>query len=161
MRRVRKFKYKPTAGMFVAFEATNSSDPDAYDEFTLKSGDEPRGTLITQLNAMSQHVVDLCELPADYAANIQVIGITVTYSDDDIQGLGISALRTLENTDQPMVLNTPHFTRDPYSPTAPSDVGVFSGRCAADLDRLEELIFDYVDGDRAQMDLFGYQEATG
>jgi hypothetical protein len=157
-RRLLKFKYSDD-GIVVRYEQTNDTIGEP-DRFTFESKEEPRKELKDALAAMATHVVDICELTeleSEIIDRITVFGITRTYTvvDDDrlVQGLVISARRSLTNSNSPMMINTPHFTDEPYSVTADPDLGVYSLECGEALHKLTKRIFAYVDGERAQQEL--------
>jgi len=100
---------------------------------------------------MAQYAVKICELPEEY--QLYVLSVSISYSDEDIQGLVITCHRALKYSNAPLIINTPHFSREPYSESADPEASVFSTECADDLDELERLAFAYLDGDRAQTSL--------
>jgi len=160
-RRLLKFKMNDYSGVTIVYERENENLFEVFDEYRIKCADQPRSELVAALGKMAKHVVDMCELPNYTLSSIDVIGLTVTHTavehqEEDVQGVVISGVRRLKNSNAPMIINTPHFTREPLSPDA--DKGVFSFECAIDVDRLEQLVFAYVDGERAQLDLFDEDE---
>jgi hypothetical protein len=149
--RILKYKYKDGVS-FIKYEK-NTKDTKIPEQITLETYDVPLDILPERLQAMARHVTAICELPDTITESLTVIGITITYSGDS-QGLVITALRELENSNSPMVINTPHFTR------TDSDKNVYSTRCGIDLDALVEAIKDFINGDRAQKQLFDFSEYT-
>lgn len=155
-KRLLKFKYKP-GEILVKYEQSNNSTG-VNDTITLESGEEPTGELLQALQQMADHAVEICELPLSMKSGLTVRSITCTYTND-VQGLVITTLRELDNSKSPMVINTPHFTREPYSETDEDEMNLFSFECADDLDTLEKLVFSYINGERAQGQLdFGVQQ---
>ncbi len=144
-RRLLKFKANSDrTEILVKYEIDKNG---AVDIVTLESTEKPAKALFDALQAMDKHMGEIAELPADW--KLTILGVTVT-NTNDVQGLVITATRELENSNAPLCLNTPHFTRQPYSEGDDSGAGIFSFRCAQALDRLEKLVFAYVDGDREQ-----------
>lgn len=144
-RRLLKFKLKDD-DVFVKYERPSDSAA-VPDTVTLESGEAPRVELREAMKALREDIIEMTELPID-EAGLKVIGITYTHGD--YQGVVITALRELDNSNSPLVLNTPHFTSGNDND---SDMNVYSMECAERLDALEELVFAYVDGDRQQQEL--------
>jgi hypothetical protein len=140
-RRLLKFKLKDN-DVLVKYERP-SDDAAVPDTVTLESGEAPRTELRQAMAAMAEHAIDICELPHDW--DLKVIGISRTYGD--FPGVVITALRDLDGSNAPMVINTPHFLED----SEDSDMNVYSIECGESLDELERLIFEYVDGARKQL----------
>jgi hypothetical protein len=154
MRRLLKFKTGSSRTEVLAqYEIDRGNPDDGMDKITLESSEMPSMAVIGALQAMARHMVDIAELPADWLDDLTIIGVTVTHTND-VQGLVITATRKLENSNAPLVLNTPHFTRCSYNEDPVDDKGIFSGDCGDDLDALEKLVFAYVDGgERTQLTL--------
>lgn len=142
-RRLLKFKLKDS-DVFVKYEKPSESAA-IPDTVTLESGEAPRSELRDAMKALRADVVEMTELPID-EDELTVIGVSFTHGDYD--GVVVTALRELENSNAPLVLNTPHFTNDEEA-----DVGVYSMDCQERLDDLESLVFAYVDGERQQLEL--------
>jgi len=94
----------------------------------------------------------LGELPGHWREFLTMRGVTVTWTNG-VQGLVLTALRTLSGSNSPMTINTPHFTRESYNEDDESDMGIFSLECGEDIDYLEAAVFRFVDGARAQQEL--------
>jgi len=119
----------------------------AYPEtITIESSEPPKQELRAALQQMVEHVIDIAELPVAWRDELTVVGVTVTRND--VEGLVITALRDLDGSNSPLVLNTPHFTREERDEN--QETNVYSYECACDLDELERLAFEYADGDRGQ-----------
>ncbi len=150
-RRLLKLKYKQKENLvFVKYEEDRKND--ITDTITLETTDPPRNELVSALQTMAKHLVDIIEAPGSWRDHIVITSVTVTWSND-VQGLVITGLRTLDNSNSPMVINTPHFTRVSYNEESNSDMNIFSYDCGLDLDNLCEYVFRYVDGDRKQLTL--------
>lgn len=113
---------------------------------TIESTEPPRKELNEALQVMVDHVIAMCELPPTWRESLTVRGVTVTRNDVD--GLVITALRDLEGSDSPLVLNTPHFTREGQNEE--QELGIYTFSCGENLDELEKLAFEYADGKRKQ-----------
>lgn len=142
VRELLKLKIKDNE-VFLKYQVTGSGFPETV---TLESTEPPRKELRDALQKMVDHVVDLCELPPSWREDMTVRSVTVTHNDVD--GLVITALRDLDNSNAPMVVNTPHFTRSGRDEN--QEPGIYSCDCGRDLDELERLALEYADGRRQQ-----------
>lgn len=149
-RRLRKLRWAP-GEMTIRYDRVNVATK-LMDTYTLESAETPLGELEHALQGMAEHVVEICELPEEMVSDLTVRSVSVSYNADGVQGLIVTALRDLENSNTPMLINTPHFSREAYSETA-GDANVFSPKCGRDLDRLERCAFAYIDGERSQKEL--------
>ena len=149
-RRLLKFKYKPKDDLvLIKYEHDRKN---VTDTITLETSDKPRKELSDALQAMAEHLVDIVEAPSGWKDKITASSVTVTWNND-VQGLVITGLRGLNNSNSPMVINTPHFTRKSYNEDSSSDKNIFSFDCGAALDNLCLMVFRYVDGERKQLTL--------
>ncbi len=151
MRRLLKFSYSLDNGALVKYERPADGKARA-ETITLESHDGPKKALKDALQKMEKHLREIADLPDDWKDDLEIRGVTCTWSND-IRGLVITGLRKLTSSNSPLVLNSPHFTEEPYSETADPDIGIFSEDCLEDLEVLENLAFKYVDGDREQLEL--------
>jgi hypothetical protein len=150
-RKLLKFKYKPKEDLvFIKYEQTREND--VTDTITLETSDHPRTELSDALQAMAEHLVDIIEAPAGWVGKLTISSVTVTWNSG-IQGLVITGLRALQLSNSPMIINTPHFTRDSYNEDSESDKNIFSFNCGSSLDVLCDQVFKYVDGQRKQLTL--------
>jgi hypothetical protein len=97
---------------------------EAIDTVTLESSDAPSQALGDALQKMADHL------------------------------LVITAKKDLAGSHAPLIVNTPHFTREPYNEDSDDDTGIFSDECGADLDELERLALLFAEGgERLQKEL--------
>lgn len=150
-RRLRKLSYDGEK-VLVRFEQTRlNGEPD---EFETKCSDKPAPELIAALAALRSHVGHILELPPAYTEGLVVRGVSLGYGGEtEVMGATITALRTLQTARAPLVLNTPFLPSAPYSETG--DPGpLLPETCTDALRKVEAEAFRYVDGHRAQGDLF-------
>jgi hypothetical protein len=132
-----------------------------YDILSLVCPENPLPSFIQAFMDLRRHLLLICEIPIDkeIIERSHVKGATLTYSgDDDILGAVISGILKLMHSNSPLVLNTPHKNTD-----YPGDMGdpktLMDEDCA---DALETLITEaekYLNGDRAQEELFPEEPA--
>jgi len=154
MRRLRKVKISAkydVVTVAVAFEKHNQTT-DGWDQVSFRSEEPARPELHDALSEMGRHLLSICEFPFEWRYEISVQGVTITYSDDDIQGVVISGRRELKKSNAPLILNSPHISREPYSESS-DGTSLYPPGCAEDLDTLERAALAYVDGARLQREL--------
>lgn len=123
----------------------------------LESKDLPHPDLVSALDAMAEHLLVHAEFPSTWLEQVKIISYTVTHTNE-VQGLVITGKKELENCNAPLIINTPHFTRESYNEEDDSDIGIFSFECGQHLDVLEREAIAYFEGKRAQLELFGKKE---
>lgn len=126
-----------------------------WDIYELESADPPRPELREELEKWSAHIAKICELPEEYAKRITVRGISISYTED---GLGIVASGTMElkTNAAPLCINTP-YKPDSVGENMSEDFAL-TGEQWQDLDDLCEEAYRYINGDRAQQNLFSQEE---
>lgn len=146
--RFTKVKYDGSKVRLEYEKVRKDGDPD---EFVLHSADQPAPELEAALQALAIDVVTICELIPSDTERLKVRGVTLTHSHD-IPGVVVTALKTLQTSNAPLVLNTPHLPEQSYSgnedePTMPT--GMYARLC-----EIEAQAHRYLRGDRAQGALF-------
>ena len=145
-RRLMKVKYKAGKGVYVEYEVFHN---ELWDSHTMRSNDVPETEFLDALQALATDVADLCELCPECATGIVVQGVSLSYGGEDgVMGATITALRTLDSANSPLVLNTPH---KPESADDKDKTPVLSCECVDHIDLLEIATWRYVDGNRAQL----------
>lgn len=126
------------------------------DEFEFKCHDQPAGPFKVALTSLREYIAEICQLPAEYCGDLEVRGCSYSYSDDGIMGVTITALKPLRTANAPLVLNTPHLM------SAPMDDNDVQPLLSADqviaLDEVRQRAIEYVDGQRAQLNLFAKEK---
>lgn len=123
------------------------------DEFSLKCNEPPLESFKDSLKALVPYVVKDLELPDSYATTLKVRGVTFSFGGEfDTMGAVVTSLKTLRNSNAPLVLNTPHKTVEPYNEGGDESNCLSLGFCSALDDVIEEAI-KYVQGNRAQQQL--------
>ena len=152
--RFKKIKITSEKKIMMLFEKQSKSK--AWDEYSLTCSEEARPEFYAAMQSLNKHVIEMCELPDDYIERITVRGVSFSYAGmDDVMGATISAGMRLDDSYTQLNLNTPHKASDSYSGQDPDPMQVLDDKCVEALDRLCEEAELYIDGDRAQMQLFG------
>lgn len=151
-RRLTKIKYKPGDSVLINWTAGKTNE----DEYSIKCKDMPRGEFIRAMQGLNKHVVDMCELPEEAAFRVQTRSVSLNYGgENETLGATISAQMELLKSNQPLNINTPNKTVEPYNKDTPWDEKIcLTEEC---VDALYELIEEanlYIDGTRAQGSLF-------
>lgn len=117
-------------------------------EQTLTSHDDPRPEFVTALQALTAWVVDVCDLPADYAEDMRITGVSL--SPGEYGGCVVTALKSVSGANAPVVINTPHVPETPTSENGPSLPAAVCEMLAS----LEGEADKFWRGERAQAELF-------
>jgi len=127
-----------------------------YDEFALNCVDKPLPEFELAFLKLRKHVLEICELPVDDTeiAKIIVKGISFSYSgENDVMGVTITASRTLAKSNAPLIVNTPHKFDKPHNENQGTEM-CLTDDCYAALAELLEQTEKYLDGERAQLEMF-------
>jgi len=157
-REVTKVKIKLVKGQ-VSFVRVEFGQPHGEDmmQVVVESKDAPKASLPAALQALGPHALDLCELPREWGADADspahVGGMSVRHDDTGV-GVVISCVKTLASG-AAMSFNTP-FVRE-----ANEHGPELSGDELRAVERVMAEALAYVDGKRAQGDLFNKAEARG
>ena len=122
------------------------------DEKDIKFIDIPLSSFPAAMAALIPPALELLEVPADYDDNMTATGIS--FSDTDgIMGAIVTLQKELAGAHSPLVLNTPHLAEEPYGDSG-DDSCLLPGEL---VDALQACISEaerYIQGERAQMDMF-------
>lgn len=125
---------------------------------SLKSLDTPHDDLVNEAAKLVGAVREILELPDTlWEDRIKVTGVSWSFHEDSgVRGATITAQITLETTQSPLVVNTPHLPFEPYDPNAhPEAVPPLMPEEWQDvLNDLEAEAKLFMDGKRAQGELF-------
>lgn len=125
-----------------------------YDEYTLTSNDAPVRSFYDALAALSTDVVQMCEFAG---GDVDVRGVSFSHKKG-ILGVVVTALKSIERSASPLIINTPHTTEKPYAENAETPV-----LSTAMIGRLRAVILEaerYVNGTRAQRGLLKKEKDT-
>lgn len=112
------------------------------------STETPEPEFRNALAALGPHVGRLLELPPDYG--LEVAGISLRYGDDDRYGVVVTAVKEVEGSTSPFVINSPTTKSPDVDDTRPQMSEAF-GKA---VDEVLALAARFVDGKRAQGELF-------
>ena len=122
------------------------------DKHTLECAEAPTPELRDALQALAPHVVDICELPEEYANRLSIRGVAFSYGGElETMGATITALAKLATSNAPLVLNTPHKPSDSYAEGGDTTM-CLSSDCITALTVLQEQAIGYVNGNRTQLE---------
>jgi len=151
-RRLRKLSYDGRK-VLVRWEIPKKGDWEGYE---LDSPDAPAPSFSTALHALRTHIATICELPEKYCGDLDVRGVTCSYGGDkDTLSVTITALKHVKTANAPLVLNTPNLPAEPYNDSDDdASTPVLEEATEAAILALAAEAFRYLDGHRAQSDLF-------
>ena len=152
MRQLKKVCYDGKR-VKVAYEIVRKAgEPD---EFNLNCSDPPHPSLLASLAALKDAVREICGLPAPWCQGLLIRGVSFSWAgDDNMMGATITALKPLTTANAPLVINTPHLPAEPYSKSEGAKPPLLPDCAVGALDLLRAAAFDYVDGKRAQVEIF-------
>lgn len=154
MIRIKKIKITKENKIQVAYEK-QSKETRFWDEYSFTCSEPPRPELLTTLQALAPHVIDLCELPESYEKRIKVTGVSFSYGGEkEVMGATIISQMKLNYSNCDLNLNTPHKISDSYTDYPASEEQLLSCDCVNVLEKLCKEIKLYINGERAQMKLF-------
>ena len=154
-RRMRRIKFDGRRVQIEFDVERRGKDGDVdFDRFTLDCTDPPRPGLREALDGLRAHVAIWLELPKGWGADLEVRGASLS-DTDGVMGAVITALKPLQFSRGPLVVNTPHKPAEPPSDGDPSaEDFCLTGECIKALDALIEEANAYIDGERQQGRLF-------
>jgi len=119
-----------------------------WDEFKMRCEESPLPSFNKALQALTTHVVQLCELPKDATDRLFVRGLTLAYTGQDSHpqmGVSIIAQLKLKNADSPLNVLTPHKIEG-----SPAPKRRLSDDCLKAVNAVIDETTKYIDGERAQ-----------
>jgi hypothetical protein len=152
--RFTKVKYRPSEEITeVSYQKPING---GHDKIAVESPQEPHADFIQAMQGLRALVLDGAEIRevAD-VEEIDVRGINLSYTDETI-GVVITAMRKLKKSSTPMLLNTPLRLMSFPDNTPPERT--FSDNEIAAIERLLEAAKEFLEGKRAQGDLFEESE---
>lgn len=123
---------------------------DESHEHVLISKDRPAAEFSDVLGLLVDPVLELLELPEEYAGGMTVRGVSFSYSKDDRMGAVVTCLKELHEANAPLVLNTPHLQEPDVDDPNPQ----LSPAMSRVLHELQQQAVRYVGGHREQRDMF-------
>ena len=149
--RIRKVKITKYNQILIEYE----DGPSNGDEYSLTCREKARPEFYKAMEALAEHVADMCELPDDYLERITVRGVSYSYGGEaEVMGATISASMELENSYQPLNILTLHKASGSYSDSPADPMQILSGDCIRCLLAIQKECELYIRGDRAQGSLF-------
>lgn len=149
-------KVKITAENKISLVYEQKTRIGGWDEYSMTCSEAGRPEFYKAINDMAPHVIEMCELPADYVSKITVRGVSFSYGGDtEVMGATISAAMELKNSYPKLNINTPHKASAMYSEAPDDEKQLLSSDCIDCLEALQAECRAYIKGERAQTKLFG------
>ena len=150
MQNIRMLKIK-AKGKFITLQWEQyQKSTSNWDEHALTSADPPRPELLDCMKKMNQHIVDICEMQKSDINKVEARSISLSYGEDG-SGVVISGIKELEHNTSPLCINTPY--KPEFGPEGMEECGM-SAELQEDIGNLCDEAFKYINGDRAQQNLF-------
>lgn len=168
-RRIKRVKFGSDKKHCFVYEVIKDKENDIIDEFDFKSKDKALPELYNALQTMAYHACRICEFPQSYDKNVTVLGVSFSYVEledrDDVMGAVITFSKVLDNSNSPLIINTPfksseHYNTDENGESPLDDAILLTPACVDALKDLELEAFRYIDGERGeQLSIFNEQSA--
>ncbi|MBT8489701.1 MAG: hypothetical protein KJN62_01495 [Deltaproteobacteria bacterium] len=153
LRRIIKVKITKEKKIHITYEIENKIA--SWDEYSFTCLDEAIPEFYCALNMLAYDVIELCELPDEYVERIDVKGVSFSYGGEkEVMGATISACMLLNHSNCPLSLNTPHKPSESYNDITAAEDQILSDITVQRLNDLIKQCKKYIDGERAQTDLF-------
>jgi hypothetical protein len=118
-------------------------------EHKLTCSEPPRPELVDALQAFTSYVIELCELPSEYGDTLSVTGVSINENEHMGTGIVVTSLKKVSKANSPVVINTPHLSKDASCDGGPKWPVYVAGM----LDALESEATLYRQGRRSQQEL--------
>ncbi len=153
-RKFKKIKYK-AGKVILAYEQLNKAGD--WDSYSMESTEAPAPSLDLTLQGLRRPLLEETELTMLEPVKINIGSVSISWVETEDQGtvMGavISALRELDKSNSPLVINSPFKPERPYT-----EDGDWTGCLQQETVEAIKLLFDeaelYLEGDRAQTNLF-------
>ena len=124
---------------------------DTVNKYSMESADQPTEAFKKALQALAPFVCDICEFEENYKAGMTIRGITCTYSSEKrVMGVMIHVVKKLPESNRVFPFNTPFLPE-----ASPVEGGAELARpCAIAIRELLREAEKYINGERAQIDMF-------
>lgn len=154
-RRIQKVKLGKDKKIFIAYQE-RSNEKRAWDEYTINCIDIPRPELYKTFEKLNAQVIDICEMPETDLQKITTTGMSLSYNDETGGwGVVLTAQKKLQYNPEPLNINTPY---KPYEAAEGNEDMEMSPECYEAVSEVIEEACRYIDGDRAEMNLFAEPE---
>lgn len=152
--RIKKIKFTPTEKISIQYEKKNKK-VHTWDEYSMTCADLPRPQLRNAMQDLGPHIIEMCELPKNYLDRITVTGVSFSYGGDkDVMGATITSQMKLTFSNCDLNLNTPHKASESYNEYEADPKQLLTDDCIKVLDNLCAEIKLYIEGERAQINMF-------
>ena len=85
----------------------NTSSSKAAKEVTFKGYEDAVDEFIVDFRGMSEHIIETLDFPEEWLPRMTTTGLSITWKDDDIMGMVITAQLQIDGLNAPFNLNTP------------------------------------------------------
>jgi hypothetical protein len=148
---IRKVK---SANGVITIRAEEQSGEEDIRRIELESRAEPRPEFHEAMGGLILPALEMLEAPFAWRAAATISGVSITHEEERGMGAVVTLLVPLECAPSPLVLNTPYLTSGGDGCVLPDDLR------DAILRVIDEAL-RYLDGDRAQGDLFAERPFDG
>ena len=119
-----------------------------WDEFTIHTTEDPEPELLECLRDLREDLIEICELE-DEMSNVSVTGVSFSHQESGY-GATLIGFKGLSKSNAPLNLVAPH----KRTGEDVDEKQQLSGKCADRLSRLINFALRFIDGKRAQGNIF-------
>lgn len=161
-RRITKVRFKDGRVEIHQIEQDRDASVERTKEITFHCAEEPADEFVAAFKRLAPHVRTVLELPTDWAeGRLDVTQCSFSESDAGVEGATMGGRVRLDTAPSPFAFNTPHLPFEQYAEGG--NQKLMPDKAQADLLMLKHEAKEYLDGKRAQGDLFvdGKSAAAG
>lgn len=156
--RVLKIKMNDDT-VLIEYKKKSNSENGGYNKFTIESKEQASPEFKLNLQELSIFVPMMYDLPTEYAEDMKVLGVTFSYrGDDEVMGATVSAKRPVSTSNSPAIFHTPMTFSSSGSDMPLPDSKFLPEAMVEILEKLQDNAKDFINGERAQTNMFGEQE---
>lgn len=119
---------------------------------TMETTEQPAAAFTAALQSLKTDVLQICDLPVEYGAQMRVTSVSFT-NKKDVMGAVITATKKLKDCNAPLNINTPHLPAAPADHKSQSTANLLSDDCVKRLEKVLKETEQLIDGKKLQTDI--------
>lgn len=144
--------------VLIEYKKRSNAENGGYNKFTIESKEIPSPDFKLNLQELAIYVPMMYDLPTEYAEDMVVLGVSFSYrGENEIMGATVTAKKSVSSSNSPALFHTP-FTLSGSGEDMPMPDSKFLPVAMVEiLEKLQDNAKDFINGERAQQNLFGAQ----
>lgn len=141
--------------VLIEYKKRSSAEQGGYNKFTIESKEIPAPEFKLNLQELGIFVPMMYDLPTEYAEGMVVLGVTFNYrGDDEIMGATVSAKKSVSLSNSSALFHTPFTLSSSGSDRPLPDSKFLPVAMVEILEKLQDNAKDFINGERAQIEMF-------